>query len=87
MRLHRPRATRAVALTLALLISSAAALRPTAAVRMASTISTPPGTGLAAPAGADLLPVSKGAVSGGAIKSSALWKDSGALIFVVRRPG
>jgi len=38
-------------------------------------------------ASAKLLPLKGGAVSGAAVDGSALWKDDGALVFVVRRPG
>ena len=69
---------RALVLTTALLLfSSANGLRPS--VHMAATVTTPTGM-TAAPADVSLQPVSNGAVSGGAIKSSALWQDSGALI-------
>ena len=36
---------------------------------------------------AQLIPVSRGAVSGAAIEASSLWNDGPACIFVVRRPG
>ena len=34
-----------------------------------------------------LRPVKNGAINGNSIEASSLWRDNGALVFVVRRPG
>ena len=34
-----------------------------------------------------LRPVQNGAIRGSSVEAASLWRDNGALVFVVRRPG